>query len=254
MRFVTSPDGTRIAYDVGGDGPAVMLLHGGGHTRRHWHDVGYVERLKDNFRVIVVDLRGNGESDQPTEPAYYTTDKMGQDLLAIADVCGVEQFTIWGFSYGGNAGRYLAAQSERVAKLIIMGIPFGLGASGAFRQSIHDFRAHWTSIAQAQLAGTLDLGSLSQDDQDYLHQRNVPVTLAWLSAMLDWTTIEPTDLHCPTLWLVGSENENATSVRKYEAALKDSKVHVQIIEGLNHAQEFTEIDRVFPVMLTFTQL
>jgi pimeloyl-ACP methyl ester carboxylesterase len=252
--FTTSVDGTRIAYDVTGKGPAIILLHGGGHTRQNWRGAGYIERLKSDFTVIAVDIRGNGESDKPTDPAYYTIDKMCQDILVVADACGVEHFTIWGFSYGGNIGRYLAAQSERVAKIIIMGIPFGLGASGDFRQFIKDFRAHWVPIVQAQLEGRLDLASLSEEDQEYLQQTNVPITLAWLSAMLDWGTIEPADLRCPTLWLVGSENDHAmTSIREYEEALKRSKVQVHIVEGLNHHQEFTEIDTVLPVMLAFTK-
>ena len=89
--------------------------------RQDWHEAGYVIRLRDNFTVIAVDLRGHGESGLPTDPAAYTTDKMGQDILAVADACGVERFIIWGMSYGGNVGRYLAIQSERVARLILIG-------------------------------------------------------------------------------------------------------------------------------------
>ena len=70
-RFATSSDGARIAYDVTGSGPAVMLLHGGGQTRRAWHDAGYVERLAQEFTVITLDLRANGESDRPTQPSKY---------------------------------------------------------------------------------------------------------------------------------------------------------------------------------------
>ena len=70
-RFATSSDGARIAYDVTGSGPAVMLLHGGGQTRRPWHDAGYVERLAQEFTVITLDLRANGESDRPTQPSKY---------------------------------------------------------------------------------------------------------------------------------------------------------------------------------------
>jgi pimeloyl-ACP methyl ester carboxylesterase len=51
-KFATAEDGTRIAYDVTGQGPALMLLHGAGKTRRDWHKVGYVDRLKDDFTVI----------------------------------------------------------------------------------------------------------------------------------------------------------------------------------------------------------
>jgi pimeloyl-ACP methyl ester carboxylesterase len=250
--FATSPDGTQIAYDITGTGPALLLLHGGGHTRGHWHAAGYVERLQSAFTVIAIDIRGNGASDKPTDPAAYTTDKHCQDVLAVADACGVARFTLWGFSYGGNIGRYLAARSERIAKLIVIGIPFGLGAAGAFRQSISDFRDHWEPIVQAQRDGTLDLAALSSQDHDRWHATDVPLTLAWLSAMLDWEAIEPADLHCPTLWLAGSENADAlASMRAYTAALNASLVHVQIVAGLNHAQEFTDIDTMVPAILAF---
>jgi pimeloyl-ACP methyl ester carboxylesterase len=252
--FTIAPDGQRIAYDVSGAGPPIVLLHGGSQTRQDWHTAGYVGRLQRNYRVITVDIRGNGESDQPTAPTDYTTDKHGQDILAVADACGLERFTLWGYSYGGNIGRYLAAQSRRVAKLIMVGIPFGLGASGDFRQFILDFCDHWSPILQAQRAGTLDIASLSADDQDELQSGEIPVALAWLSAMLEWVAIAPGDLLCPTLWLVGSRNENAlASFQEYRAALKESNVQVQVVDGLDHRQEFTEIDQVLPAMLAFTQ-
>jgi pimeloyl-ACP methyl ester carboxylesterase len=132
--FAYSPDGTRVAYDRCGTGPAIILLHGGGGKRQEWHDVGYVSRLQNDFTVITPDLRGHGESGLPTDPADYTTDKMGQDILAVAGACGVEQFTLLGMSYGGKISRYLAVQSERVAKLILMGTQLGLGVSGQLRQ------------------------------------------------------------------------------------------------------------------------
>ncbi len=122
--LTTSLDGTQIAYDHIGTGPALILLHGGGSSRQDWHDEGYVKHLQENFTVITLDLRGHGESDLPTGPADYAIDKMMQDILAVADVCGVERFTIWGFSFGGRIGRYLAAQSGRVDKIILMCTPW----------------------------------------------------------------------------------------------------------------------------------
>ena len=252
--FTTSPDGTRVAYDRSGTGPAIMLLHGGGSMRQEWHEAGYVRRLRDNFTVITVDLRGHGKSGLPTDPAAYTTDKMGQDILAVADACGVARFIIWGMSYGGKVSRYLAVQSERVAKLILMGTPLGLGVSGELRQDAIGFCAHWPPLVQAQRDGTLDLDSLSQDDQDFLRRFNVPVMLAWVRAMLDWPAIEPADFRCPTLWLIGSEDRHVmASIKEYEESLKGSRVQVHIVEGLDHEQVFTEIDRVFPTLLAFTQ-
>jgi pimeloyl-ACP methyl ester carboxylesterase len=239
--FANSPDGTRVAYDRSGTGPAVVLLHGGGSMRQEWHEAGYVRRLRDNFAVITVDLRGHGESGLPTDPADYTTDKMGQDILAVADACGIERFIIWGMSYGGKVSRYLAVQSERVAKLILMGTPLGLGVSGELCQDAIDFCAHWPPIVQAQRDGTLDLDLLSQDDQDVLRRINVPVVLAWVRAMLDWPAIEPADFRCPTLWLVGSEDRHAmASIKEYEESLKGSRVQVHVVESLDHEQVFAE--------------
>jgi pimeloyl-ACP methyl ester carboxylesterase len=79
--FADSSDGTRVAYDRSGTGPAIVLLHGGGSMRQGWHEAGYVRRLRDDFTVITLDLRGHGESGLPTDPADYTTARMGQDIL-----------------------------------------------------------------------------------------------------------------------------------------------------------------------------
>ena len=75
---IISADGTQLVYDVVGSGSAIILLHGGGggQSRKSWHEAGYVERLKDAFTVIAMDIRGHGESDKPTEPGAYTIDKM----------------------------------------------------------------------------------------------------------------------------------------------------------------------------------
>lgn len=250
--FVVSPDGTRIAYDVTGQGSAIVLLHGGWHTRKNWHNAGYVRRLKDKFKTIAIDIRGNGESDKPTDPADYTTDKMCQDILAVADACNAKKFLIWGFSYGANVGRYVAAQSDRVEKFIMMGIPFGLGARGDFRRFIEEFRDHWLPILEAKRNGTLDITSLATEDQRSLNETNITADVAWLSAILDWETIEPADLRCDTLWLVGSKNESTmTSMREYEEQLKTSKVRVAVLEGLTHFEEFAQIDQSLPLMLAF---
>ena len=252
--FTTSLDGIQLAYDRNGAGPALVLLHGGGSRRQEWHDAGYVKRLQDHFTVITLDLRGHGESDLPTEPADYAIDKMMQDVLAVADACEVERFTLWGFSFGGRVGRYVAAHSERVVKIILMGTPLGVGLSDGFRQEFEDFCAHWPPIVEAQRDGTLDLDSLSPDDREFLHAFHVPAMLAWGRAMLDWPAVEPADFLCPTLWLVGSEDRVAlASVRAYEQSLKGTRVQSHIMAGLTHAQVFDEIDQVFATMLAFTQ-
>jgi len=252
--FAASLDGTKIAYDCFGAGPAVILLHGGGGSRQEWQAAGYIQRLQDDFTVIALDLRGHGESGLPTDPAGYAIDKMLQDILAVADACGAARFALWGMSFGGKVGRYLAARSKRVEKAILMGTPLGPGVSGKPRQDAIEFCAHWRPIIQARREGRLDISSLPGHDQEMLQNLNIPAMLGWVPAMLDWSPVEPADFLCPTLWLVGSEDQLAVeSVQEYAAALKGSLVQVQIIEGLDHEQVFDQIDAVFPAMLAFTK-
>lgn len=254
-RFITAGDGTRIAYDVQGTGPALILLHGGEQNRHYWHNLGYVPRLTPEFTVITIDIRGNGESDKPEDPACYAHDRHILDVLAVADACAVDQFALWGFSYGGYIGRYLAAHGDRVQAFVMIGIAFGLGASGDFRTRVEQLRAYWAPIVRAHHEGTLDLASLSEADQAEYQRNTIPLTVAWLGAMLRWPTIEPHDLQCSTLWLVGSENPPAmASVQAYHAMLPTSSVQTQIVDGLNHRQELTEIDTVLPIMRAFTQM
>ena len=72
--------------------------------------------------------------------------------------------------------------------------------------------------------------------------------------MLDWDLVVPTALRCPTLWLIGSENEKAMeSFKEYEQEIPGSNVQVHIIKGLNHEQEFNDIEQVLPVILDFVR-
>ena len=125
---VVASDGVRVAYDVTGTGPALILLHGGGQNRRVWHDAGYVTRLCDQFTVITMDIRGHGESDKPTHASAYAIGGLVDDILLVADAVQVPQFALCGYSYGANIGRYVPARTGRVSKLVILGLPFGPAA------------------------------------------------------------------------------------------------------------------------------
>ena len=249
-----SPDGTRIAYDRAGSGPAILLLHGGGGSRLEWHQAGYVQRLQEHYTVVALDLRGHGESDLPVDPAAYTIEKLEQDILTVADACGIEHFALWGMSYGGKVGRYLATHSARVQKFVILGTPLGPGVSGEPRQAAIDFCARWLPILQAQQDGGLELAALLQTEREMLEALHIPAMTGWVRAMLDWPVVAPPDFCCPTLYLVGSEDRYAMqSLREYEASIPGSLLQVQVVEGLDHDQLFETVERVFPFLSDFMQ-
>ena len=252
-QYAISPDGTRIAFDRCGEGPALVLIHGGGGSRQEWHEAGYVNQLQSKFTVISIDLRGHGGSDLPTDPGAYTTYAMGDDILSVADACGFDGFILWGMSFGSKICRYLAVRSDRVSRLVLIGTQFGLGVSGQLRQDAVDFVEHWPAILEAQNLGTLDMNSLSQGDRDMLSNHNVSVVLAWVQAMLAWPLVVPGDLRCPTLWLAGSEDQHAMdSISEYSEDLPSSTIQVEILDGLDHMEAFDAIDTVLPKLLAFS--
>jgi pimeloyl-ACP methyl ester carboxylesterase len=130
--FMTSKDGTKIASDVAGSGPAVILLHGGGQNRQVWHRAGCVDRLAKEFTVITIDIRGNGDSAKPQEVSAYHFERINEDVLAVADAVKASRFVLWGCSYGANVGRYLASRSDRVSAMVYIGINFGAAVDENF--------------------------------------------------------------------------------------------------------------------------
>ena len=246
-QHVNKPDGTRIAYDVTGDGPALMLLHGAGKTRQDWHKLGYVERLKDDFKVITLDIRGTGESDFRTGIDDYAIEKIVADLLDVADACGAEQFSEWGYSFGGNIARYLGAWSDRVSAIAVIGIPFGPAVDEAFDRYIDEFVKQYAPLAQAYVCG-----KFSEKQRKSAIKGRIPVWITCFQAMSEWPSIDPGDLYCPALLLAGTKNKSAMGwLSANRDALDAAGVQLQIVEGLNHSQEFTKINSVAPLVRAF---
>jgi pimeloyl-ACP methyl ester carboxylesterase len=246
-QFVTTSDGVRIAYDVIGQGPALMLLHGAGKTRKDWHKVGYVRRLRKGFRVISVDIRGSGESDCLTRIDDYAIEKIGKDLIEVADACGEQEIMVWGYSFGGNIARYLGAWSKRVKAIAVIGVPFGCAVAEAFDQSIDEFIEKYGTLTQAYGDGTL-----SEKKRKSAIKGRIPVWVACFQAMRGWSSIEAGDVKCPTLLLAGTKNRSVMEwLKENGESLRETNVQVEIVEGLLHQQEFSQIDRVYPTVRSF---
>lgn len=78
MPHAKAADGTRIAYQTGGDGPSLLLLTGQADNH-HWRD-GIRTDFETAYRTISFDYRGTGDSDKPDIP--YSTLGFAEDLDA----------------------------------------------------------------------------------------------------------------------------------------------------------------------------
>ena len=120
------PIGTATQYvRSGGQGPAVLLLHGFGDTGDMWQPLA--EQLAADHRVVIPDLRGMGLSSHP-EGGYEKT-AQARDLVSILDRLQIDRFTLVTHDIGNMVGYALAAQyPDRVTRWAVMDAPLpGLG-------------------------------------------------------------------------------------------------------------------------------
>lgn len=115
--------GIRIHYEVEGDGSPLVLQFGQYFPLDIWYELNYVTTLGSDFRLILVDARGHGDSDKLYDPEAYRLESMVSDVVAVLDDLGVEKAHYMGYSSGGLTGFGLAKLApERLFSLIIGGM------------------------------------------------------------------------------------------------------------------------------------
>src|SRR3981081_2994962 len=131
-------DGGRLHWELYGSGdPTVFLLPTWSiiHSR-HWKfQIAYLAR---HYRVLVMDGRGNGLSDRPTDARAYADKEFVADALSVLDAVGTQRAVVVGFSAGCSWALALAANHP---ELIIGAVFIGNGLPFA---SSHAERAKWS--------------------------------------------------------------------------------------------------------------
>ena len=77
--------GISIHYRVEGNGPPLVLGHGITDSSDVFYERGYVAALKANYRLVLIDARGHGQSDKPHEPLSYASEKVSSDIVSVLD-------------------------------------------------------------------------------------------------------------------------------------------------------------------------
>lgn len=123
--FTTAPDGTPLAFERLGLGPAILMIHGFGSSRaQNWKSTGWFGALTEaGFSIVAMDCRGHGDSGKPHDPESYGHDRMAADVMQVMDAAALAQAFVLGYSMGGFiALRLLAAHPERVSRLALGGV------------------------------------------------------------------------------------------------------------------------------------
>jgi pimeloyl-ACP methyl ester carboxylesterase len=122
MQYITSKDGTRIAYEKAGQGPALVIV--GGVLGDHTQHAGLARLLSEHFTAYNIDRRGHGESGFT---APYAVEREVEDIAAILSEAGGSAF-VYGTSALGMLSLEAAARglASRMKKLAVWEPPYFL--------------------------------------------------------------------------------------------------------------------------------
>ncbi|MGW4352618.1 alpha/beta fold hydrolase [Nocardia sp. NPDC004582] len=277
--FVTLEHG-RIACDVTGDGPLVVLSHGMGTWRRDFrHLIGPLAAA--GHRVVNADMRGHGEStlDWPsvTGKAAIARTDVALDLLGVIRHFGGPAVIV-GHSLSGGAATIAAAEAPELVSGIVEINPFTL------TQGI-DFGALWSNRRHrrglTELVGTQLLGSprlwfkyldgvayptRPQDHDDYLTELRAQLRSPgrWAEFMKTGKTT-PADaearlpeVHCPALVIMGGEDPDyphpEAEAQRIVASLSPGLGRYALIEQGGHYPHAQFPDRLASLIIPFLEL
>ena len=118
-KFVNA-NGMRFHYLEWGnpDNPPMLLLHGFAQTCHSWDFVAL--GFSDNYRVIVLDQRGHGDSDWAPD-GDYSPETQQKDISGVVNELGLENFVLMGLSMGGrNSFTFAASNPDYVKALVVV--------------------------------------------------------------------------------------------------------------------------------------
>lgn len=114
-------EGVKIHYEVEGNGPDLIMIHGfAANIEINWRLTNWIKALKESNRLILVDCRGDGKSDKPTDPAQYGK-KMMEDMVKLMDHLSIEKANFFGYSMGGSITFGLLLHEPNRVKSVILG-------------------------------------------------------------------------------------------------------------------------------------
>jgi pimeloyl-ACP methyl ester carboxylesterase len=256
MHTVTSPDGTRIAYDRTGAGDPLILVAGAFSYRRYPGQVKLAELLADRFTVCNYDRRGRGDSG---DTAPYAVDREIEDLAALIEAVGGRAH-VWGLSSGAVLALEAAAAGLPIGKLAVQEPP--LVVDPADRRPPADLLKRVTELVDAGQRGeavryfmvdgmgapSFVPGMLRLMPGVWKRLTAVAHTLPYDARLIEgrqtgrplpagqWASVT-----IPTLVMCGTEKESPSFLRHASAAVADALPDARLVErrGLGHTKKLT---------------
>jgi pimeloyl-ACP methyl ester carboxylesterase len=242
-------DGARIHYEVEGDGPPLVLLCSFPMSLEDWREVGYVDALAGTYRLLLIDPRGQGQSDAPHERAAYSAERRVGDVLAVLDAEEVERAHVWGWSMGARTAFHLGACAPGRARSLI------LGGGHPFTQPDQDQRRERAALLRQGVAAYVDwserpLRGTGRQLREAFRARMLALDGEALAALLEADAALPSleatlpGLSLPALVYCGDQDPSLALIRRAAALLPAATLVV--LPGLGHVPTYQRPDLILP--------
>lgn len=227
-----------IYYETQGDGPALLLLHGGVGTLTQFNPIlpGFA-----GFQVLAIDSRGHGRSTLGSAPLTYA--QLEQDVRAVLSHLGLRRLSLLGFSDGGTvASRIASCPGElEIDRLVLVGATWHNQHSKALERIL------------SNVSGTIWRAKFPRDAEDYERWNPEPdfdkfvgaVVKMWMDQTTSGHPNETVDrITCPTLIARGDDDHLVSLEWSRQLQEKVAGSHLFNIPFAGHAA-FADQPEVF---------
>jgi pimeloyl-ACP methyl ester carboxylesterase len=232
-------NGARLAYDVVGDGPSVLMVHSA--TSSGDHEWGFLSRaLSGSFRCVIPDLRGHGSSDHV--PGTLGIDQVVEDLRTLIDHEQLGRPHLIGFSFGAEVALELELRHPGSAASLVLVSP----ATG------HPERV--PQMKHMAVRWPLSLQQLHTDKHGPDHWRTILDALSSDAG----TRAEIPDallgtIACPLLVISGSEDQPIRVTQARRLADLNAGAQLSSVAGAGHAAHKADPERFIQAVGSFLQ-
>lgn len=250
-----------LHYRVEGQGKAIVLIHG---LFGSLDNLGLLARsLKDNSKVISVDLRNHGKS---AHTDTFTYQDMANDVLAVIDELNIEQFSVIGHSMGGKVAMALSeVATTRLDHLVVLDmapVHYHVHRHENVFAGLREVAKHTVykrSEADVYLAKhVLEPGvrqfllkSFAKDGDDYNWRFNVEGLIANYATIMGWNDVLP--FVGKTLFIKGQESEYILPEHREKIALQFPYAKAHMVANTGHWLHAEKPETVNRIILSFLQ-
>lgn len=242
-----------IYYEVAGSGAETLVMHhGNGNCLKDWYTLGYVEALKQDFTLVMLDSRGYGQSSKPHDTKEYSLKSKAEDTIAVLDDAGVTMAHCLGASIGASMCFLLAKYYPERFKSYLFATPYFHLFDAVICQALTSGVESYVAALETLLGGSIANKAI----RDTFLANDAKALLTANSA--EWFHYQDyiQFIHQPTLIYAGANEPTVPDLIKLAEALTSAsgcKSDLHIFPDSDHAKVYWDGALVAPIIKNFIE-